>query len=129
MILLRALHKDFNRYNNPDNEEEAQEETGWKVVHSEVFREPAYSGILAVYVGTGSQLLGMAMVTLFFALLGFLSPARRGGLMTALLVLFALMGLLGGFVTAIMAKMFHKQSWQTIFMTGLWYLSPLLYLL
>ena len=24
MIMMRALHKDFNRYNDPDNEEEAQ---------------------------------------------------------------------------------------------------------
>lgn len=28
MILLRALHKDFNRYNNPENEDEKQEEYG-----------------------------------------------------------------------------------------------------
>jgi len=120
MILLRALHKDFNRYNNPENEEEAQEETGWKVIHSEVFREPPYSSLLAVYVGTGCQLLGCSFATLLFALLGFLSPARRGGLMTTLLVLFALMGLLGGYVTAILAKMFHRQSWNTVFLTGLW---------
>ena len=38
-----------------------------------------YTGLLSVYVGSGCQLLGMASVTLIFALLGFLSPARRGG--------------------------------------------------
>eukprot|EP00667_Euglena_gracilis_P004133 EG_transcript_4153 len=120
MILLRALHKDFNRYNNPDNESEMQEETGWKVVHADVFREPKYAGLLACYVGSGAQLLGMAVVTLLFACLGFLSPARRGALMTAMLVVFALMGCLGGFVAAVIAKMFHEQSWNTILLTGLW---------
>jgi transmembrane 9 superfamily protein 2/4 len=120
MILLRALHKDFNRYNNPENEDEAQNETGWKVVHADVFRDPPYPGLLACYVGTGSQLLGMAVVTLGFACFGFLSPARRGSLMTAMLVLYALCGSVGGFVAAVMAKMFHEQSWATILMTGVW---------
>ena len=33
----------------------------------------------------------MAVVTMAFAVLGFLSPSNRGGLMTALLLLFVLM--------------------------------------
>jgi transmembrane 9 superfamily protein 2/4 len=121
MIMLRTLHRDFNRYNNPDNEEEAQEETGWKVVHNDVFREPQRASLLAVYIGSGSQLLGMSFVTLLFALLGFLSPARRGWLMTSMLIMFALMGSLGGFATASLAKMFHAQSWRTILMTGIFF--------
>eukprot|EP00994_Dinema_validum_P004272 NODE_230_length_2160_cov_51.705353_g153_i0.p1 GENE.NODE_230_length_2160_cov_51.705353_g153_i0~~NODE_230_length_2160_cov_51.705353_g153_i0.p1 ORF type:complete len:530 (-),score=93.75 NODE_230_length_2160_cov_51.705353_g153_i0:522-2111(-) len=120
MILLRALHKDFNRYNNPDNEDEAQEETGWKLVHADVFRPPHNSSFLAVYVGSGAQLFGMCCITLTFALLGFLSPARRGGLMTAMLVLFALMGSVGGFATAIVSNMFGQRSWNTIILSGLW---------
>ena len=114
------IPQDFNRYNNPENEDEAQNETGWKVVHADVFRDPPYPGLLACYVGTGSQLLGMAVVTLGFACFGFLSPARRGSLMTAMLVLYALCGSVGGFVAAVMAKMFHEQSWATILMTGVW---------
>ena len=35
--------------------EEGQEETGWKLVHGDVFRPPALSGWLAVLVGTGVQ--------------------------------------------------------------------------
>ena len=34
----------------------------------------------------------MTLVTMVFAVLGFLSPANRGGLMTAMLLLFAFMG-------------------------------------
>ena len=47
-----------------------QEETGWKVIHNDVFREPWHANWLAVFVGSGSQLLGMAFITLLFALLG-----------------------------------------------------------
>ena len=35
--------------------EEGQEETGWKLVHGDVFRPPVLSGWLAVLVGTGVQ--------------------------------------------------------------------------
>eukprot|EP00992_Anisonema_acinus_P014398 TRINITY_DN9263_c0_g1_i2.p1 TRINITY_DN9263_c0_g1~~TRINITY_DN9263_c0_g1_i2.p1 ORF type:complete len:634 (+),score=110.57 TRINITY_DN9263_c0_g1_i2:46-1947(+) len=118
MILLRALHKDFNRYNDPDNEDEAQEETGWKLVHADVFRTPVNHELLAVYIGTGCQLLGMGFITLIFALFGFLSPANRGGLLTAMLLLFVLMGSYGGYTTAQLSKMFHAQSWRTIFLAG-----------
>ena len=44
----------------------------------------------------------MAVVTMAFAVLGFLSPSNRGGLMTALLLLFVLMGVLAGYVSAVM---------------------------
>jgi transmembrane 9 superfamily protein 2/4 len=36
------------------SEEEAQEETGWKLVHGDVFRPPRAAGWLSVAVGTGN---------------------------------------------------------------------------
>ena len=42
--------------------------------------------------GSGAQLFAMAAATLTFALLGFMSPANRGGLLTSLLLLFVFMG-------------------------------------
>ena len=84
MIMMRTLYKDIANYNQLDNQEEAQEETGWKLVHGDAFRPPVHSGLLCVYVGTGVQFFGMTVVTMMFALLGFLSPANRGGLMTAM---------------------------------------------
>ncbi|URE45528.1 eukaryotic initiation factor [Musa troglodytarum] len=35
-----------------ETQDEAQEETGWKLVHGDVFRPPSNSGLLCVYVGT-----------------------------------------------------------------------------
>lgn len=87
MILLRTVYLDFARYNNIDDDEEIQDESGWKLIHGDVFRPPQYSGLLSVLIGSGAQILCMAAVTLVFALLGFLSPANRGGLLTALLTL------------------------------------------
>eukprot|EP01065_Artemidia_motanka_P036628 TRINITY_DN445_c0_g1_i3.p2 TRINITY_DN445_c0_g1~~TRINITY_DN445_c0_g1_i3.p2 ORF type:complete len:638 (+),score=193.19 TRINITY_DN445_c0_g1_i3:94-2007(+) len=121
IIMLRALHKDFNRYNDPENVDESQEETGWKLVHSDVFRAPPHPAMLAVYVGTGAQLLGMTLCTLIFALFGFLSPANRGALLSALIFLFVLLGSYAGFTASRLLKFFELRNWKYIFMTGLWF--------
>ena len=95
-----------------ESKEEAAEESGWKLVHGDVFRPPPRAGLLAVYVGTGVQVLGMGMVLMAFAVLGFLSPSNRGGLMTALLLLFVLMGVLAGYVSAVLYKAFRGTEWK-----------------
>jgi transmembrane 9 superfamily protein 2/4 len=46
MILVRALRKDIAKYNDPAALEEAKEESGWKLVHGDVFRPPADSAKL-----------------------------------------------------------------------------------
>jgi len=113
MIMLRILRRDFSRYNAIDNSEEAQqEETGWKLIHGEVFRPPAHGGLFSVLVGTGVQVFGMTLVTLVFAVLGFLSPANRGGLMSALLLLFVFMGSLAGYTSTRLFKMFKLVDWK-----------------
>jgi transmembrane 9 superfamily member 2/4 len=54
MIMLRTLHKDISSYNEMQTLEEAQEESGWKLVHGDVFRPPSFSPML-LSVLTGSD--------------------------------------------------------------------------
>ncbi|XP_059637735.1 transmembrane 9 superfamily member 8-like [Cornus florida] len=114
MIMLRTLYRDISKYNQLETQEEAQEETGWKLVHGDVFRPPTNSDLLCVYVGTGVQFFGMIFVTMIFALLGFLSPSNRGGLMTAMLLLWVFMGLFAGYSAARLFKMFKGTEWKKI---------------
>ncbi|KAK2398920.1 Transmembrane 9 super member 8 [Trifolium repens] len=114
MIMLRTLYRDISKYNELETQEEAQEETGWKLVHGDVFRPPNNSDLLCVYVGTGVQFFGMILVTMLFAVLGFLSPSNRGGLMTAMLLLFVFMGLFAGYASARLYKMFKGTEWKKI---------------
>lgn len=122
MILVRTLSKDIANYNanaSPtgmvDREalaDEAKEETGWKLVHADVLRPPAWSPLLfAAIVGTGTQLGCMTALTLCFAVAGLLSPANRGSLLTALLMLFVFMGAAGGYSTARLYKSFRGLEW------------------
>ncbi|KAK9098210.1 hypothetical protein Syun_025255 [Stephania yunnanensis] len=114
MIMLRTLYRDISKYNQLETQEEAQEETGWKLVHGDVFRPPSNSDLLCVYVGTGVQFFGMILVTMIFAVLGFLSPSNRGGLMTAMLLLWVFMGLFAGYAAARLYKMFKGTEWKKI---------------
>ncbi|XP_074269402.1 transmembrane 9 superfamily member 7-like [Silene latifolia] len=112
MIMMRTLYRDISNYNQLDTQDEAQEETGWKLVHGDVFRPPLNSSLLCVYVGTGVQILAMTLVTMIFALLGFLSPSNRGGLMTAMVLLWVFMGLFAGYSSARLYKMFKGTEWK-----------------
>ncbi|XP_078470234.1 transmembrane 9 superfamily member 2-like [Lampetra fluviatilis] len=113
MIMLRTLHRDIARYNQAESAEEVQEEYGWKLVHGDVFRPPKGSMLLAVFLGSGTQIFIMTFITLFFACMGFLSPANRGALMTCAMVLWVLLGLPAGYVAARMYKSLGGERWKT----------------
>ena len=115
-ILVRNLRRDFARYNKLATDEEKAEdleEFGWKLVHADVFRPPAFSPLLlSVACGTGAQILCMSFLTIIFSAMGFLSPANRGALLMAELLLYVMMGGVAGFVTARLYKTFKGKSWQ-----------------
>jgi hypothetical protein len=49
-------HTHLQRYDEGSSAlEEGQEETGWKLVHGDVFRPPPLAGALSVMIGTGVQ--------------------------------------------------------------------------
>lgn len=122
MILLRTLHRDIAKYNELATAEEQAEETGWKLVHGDIFRKPPQFTLLAVSVGSGMQILGMSVVTLIFALFGFLSPAHRGGLLQSMMLLFTFMGMLAGYTASRFCKLFDGDDWKvTTLLTACFY--------
>jgi transmembrane 9 superfamily protein 2/4 len=115
MILMRNLYRDIARYNAEASPEEAQEETGWKLVHGDVFRPPAgFFGpmFLSVFVGSGMQILAMSFFLLGFAVLGFLSPANQGSLLTGFILLFVFMGSFAGYFSSRLYKMFKGKAFK-----------------
>ncbi len=117
MLFLRALKRDISKYNlelDLESAENESEESGWKLVHGDVFRPPPNTQLLSVFIGAGFQLIGMTLVVMVFAVLGFLSPANRGGLMTTCLLLFTAMGFFNGYFVARTAKIFAIGDWKGI---------------
>lgn len=64
MIMIRTLRRDIAKYNTDDNFEETLEETGWKLVHGDVFRPPSHSRFFAAVIGSGIQVFFMALITI-----------------------------------------------------------------
>lgn len=116
VILLRALHRDISQYNRlPTDEDKAEEreETGWKLIHADVFRPPTdFPMLFSVIVGTGLQILLSMFFLIIFSAVGFLSPANRGSIMIGMLLLFVLMGSAAGFTSARLYKTFKGKQWQ-----------------
>ncbi len=116
MILVRALNRDLARYNAKEGDvEDLHEETGWKLIHTDVFRPPAgFFGpmFLSVFVGSGTQILVTVVLTLLLAVLGVVSPTSNGSLLSALVVLFMCTSIFAGFVSATLYKMFHGKAWK-----------------
>jgi transmembrane 9 superfamily protein 2/4 len=99
----------------PTDEEKAdeREESGWKLIHADVFRPPTeFPMIFCVLVGTGCQLIACTFLLILFSAAGFLSPANRGSIMIGMLIFFVLMGCLAGFTSARLYKTFKGKQWQ-----------------
>ena len=83
LALVRTLRRDIAQYNKEDEEiDETLEETGWKLVHGDIFRPPTKSTILCALVGSGIQIGMMGLITIIVAMFGMLSPSARGSLIT-----------------------------------------------
>ncbi|PPR95762.1 hypothetical protein GOBAR_AA24900 [Gossypium barbadense] len=109
VIFLRTVRRDLTRYEELDKESQVQmneELSGWKLVVGDVFRAPSNPALLCILIGDGVQILGMAIVTILFAALGFMSPASRGTLITGMLFFYLILGIAAGYVAV--------RLWRTI---------------
>jgi len=128
MIIIRTLRRDIAKYNMADEEmEESMEETGWKLVHGDVFRPPYNNRLFAAVIGSGIQIFLMLAITIFFAMLGMLSPASRGALLTAAIFLYEFMGLVAGYYSGRLYKTIKGKEWKAAaLLTGCLYPSVVL---
>jgi len=113
MIIIRTLRRDIAKYNMADEDlEESIEETGWKLVHGDVFRPPINNRLFAAVIGSGIQIFSMLAITIFFAMLGMLSPASRGALLTAAIFLYEFLGLVAGYYSGRLYRTMKGKEWK-----------------
>lgn len=89
------------------------------MVSGDVFRAPANPLSLCVQIGSGVQILCSGFITLLFAALGFLSPASRGSLLTAALVMYLLLSVGAGY-SAVWLWGLTNRSYEGWFKVGAW---------
>jgi Endomembrane protein 70 len=113
MIMIRTLRKDIVAYNAMDDSMTDMEETGWKLVHGDVFRPPSYHPmILAVLVGTGTQIGTAIFSTMIIAVLKIVNPIKKGQTLTAIVILYVFSGCVSGYVSARIHKFYDLKSWK-----------------
>jgi transmembrane 9 superfamily member 1 len=113
-IMVRVLKNDFVKYEQDveigvgDGDED---ESGWKMLHGDVFRFPRQVSLLSSILGVGAQLF--ALMVSFFALgvMGVFYAGHRGHAHIAILVLYALTAFVSGYVSAIMFRKFQGDNW------------------
>jgi transmembrane 9 superfamily protein 2/4 len=76
--LLQQADEPDNDVDVSSDEEPLEDSTGWKPLHGDVFRPPPYGNILAPLIGSGMQLVFMALGLLVLSSLGILNPSFRG---------------------------------------------------
>ncbi|XP_018494489.1 transmembrane 9 superfamily member 3 [Galendromus occidentalis] len=113
MILMRTLRKDYARYSKDeemdDMERDLGDEYGWKQVHGDVFRAPSYPLIFTAAVGSGCQLVAVALIVIIFAIMGELYTERGSLLSTAIFAYAATSPVNGYFGGSLYGKMQGKQ--------------------
>lgn len=120
VVLFRTLRRDCARFGLSasdlidDFNDDFDNDVGWRMLRGDVFRAPPAAGILSVLCGSGAQLVIVTFVTLLFALLGIVSPHRRGDLITGLIIIWVLSSGFGGYVAARLHKAMGGVRWKLV---------------
>jgi transmembrane 9 superfamily protein 2/4 len=128
IVAISNLGAGSTYYRVSTTDEQVTEEKGWKAVHGDVFRPPSFSPFfLCVACGTGAQLLGTAFCIILLSIFGPLSEANRGSLLTSTLMLYALMGVVSGYFSALLDNTLQAQGGARLLLytalgfPGLWF--------
>lgn len=111
VILMRILKKDFSRYMEVDEDELTEEESGWKMIHGDVFRPPPFLNFYCAFIGAGAQIFGTVLILLICVLIGAFKVTKRGALLTSMILIYALCALLGGLVAGRTFKQLKGKNW------------------
>ena len=130
MILMRTLRRDYAKYAAREEEDVeahaladaardgADAESGWKLVHGDVFRPPRYLPVFAALLGTGVQMATLVTFVILGTIFGSLYEGR-GALLTAFIVCYALTSFVGGYVSGSFNARCEGRHWiRTMLLTA-----------
>lgn len=114
VILIRSLKRDIAMYNEISIDVvDDEEETGWKLVHGDVFRPPSTQPMaLAVLVGSGAQIGISMLLTLIMCQTHIINPMKKGQALSTIVMLFVLSGSVAGYISSRLFKFTGGKNWK-----------------
>lgn len=125
LIIIRVVRSDLSRYLQiPDEELNAvEEETGWKLLHADVFRAPKHRLWFCAMAGSGAQLFSVVVMVVLVGCIGVFY--QRGAVASVGVVCYMVTAAIGGYYSANLYQKLggEKWAWQ-IFVTALMFTGP-----
>jgi len=119
LILMRTLKNDYARYTTEDEDMELDrvvDESGWKQVHSDVFRAPPYLALYSALIGTGYQIITLGFCLISITIIATVYD-ERGMMMNSIVVLYCLTSVVSGYTGASYFKRCGgEEGWQQCLM-------------
>ncbi|CAA7403837.1 unnamed protein product [Spirodela intermedia] len=126
VILIRVLRNNSIKYSLDEESAEDQELTGWKSIHGDVFRFPEHKSLFSAVLGSGTQLLALALLIFLLAQIGVFYPYNRGACFTALVLIYALTSGIAGYTATSMYLQLEGDHWvRNLLLTGCLFSGPL----
>jgi len=115
LILMRTLRKDYAKFAREsvdidDLDQQELDESGWKQVHGDVFRPPAYLSLFCALVGTGWQLATVTFFMILFATATSLYMGR-GAIILSFLIAYCLASVVAGYSSGGLYSRLRGQAW------------------
>merc|ERR1712176_1107497 len=124
LILIRVVRSDLSRYLQiPDEELNAvEEETGWKLLHADVFRAPKHRLFLCASIGAGAQLFSMVVMMVLVGCIGVFY--QRGAVASAGIVSYMVTAAISGYGSAYLYQKLGGEKWAwNIFVTAMMFVG------
>jgi len=118
LILLRTLRQDYaSMFRDGDEFEDLDrdlaDETGWKKIHGDVFREPSAFVALCVLVAVGQQILFLTFACVCAALVATMY-AGRGAMINLMVLFYAIGSMVAGYKSGSMYAQGQGTNWKFV---------------
>lgn len=111
-ILIKALHKDINKYNKISAnifETDELDDKGWKLVHGDVFRKPRNSTLFSAFIGVGIQIIFMLIVCALILLIGIYKYKQRYKYIQVMFFIWIFISSISGYSSSQLYKLFKSR--------------------
>lgn len=81
------------------------------MIHGDVFRNPSHLNLFVAFIGSGAQIFFTVFALLLCVVIGVFKATRRGALLTAAILIYAMCGLVGGLVAGRLYRQLKGTNW------------------